>query len=69
MQDLKMHVRNLQEQAIEYMHDRYLSSMMFLHSLKDDALKWYFQLLKSNIHRYEDLIHSFLYKFSCNIPK
>jgi len=39
MQDLKMHVRKLQEEIIEYMHDRDLLAKLFSHSLKDDALK------------------------------
>jgi len=45
MKDPKMHVRKLQEETIEYMHDRDLLAKLFSHSLKDDALKWYFHLL------------------------
>lgn len=67
MQDPKMHVRKFQDEAIEYEHDRDLLAKLFSHSLKDQALKWYFQLLKNNIDRYEDLILLFLHNFSYNI--
>ena len=69
MQDPKIYVRKFQEEAIEYMHDRDLLAKLFSHSLKDDALKWYFQLPKNNIDRYEYLIHLFLQKFRYNIAK
>ena len=62
-----MHVHKFQEEAIEYMHDINLLSKLFFHSLKDEACKWYFQVPKNNIDRYEDLIHVFLHAFSYNI--
>lgn len=55
-QDPNMHVRKFQE-AMEYMNDRYLLDKLFLHSLKDDALKWYFLIPKKSIDKYEDLVH------------
>jgi len=41
---------------MEYMHDGDFLTKLFSHSLKDDALKWYFQLIEKSIDRYEDLI-------------
>lgn len=64
-----MHVRKFQEEAIEYIHDRYLLAKLFSYSLKDEALKGYFQLHENSIDRYEDLIHIYLHNFSYNIVK
>lgn len=60
LQDRKMHVRKFQEEAMEYDHDKYMLAKFFSHSLKDDALKWYFLLPKRCIDNCEDLIHKFL---------
>lgn len=46
MQDTNMHVIKFQEEAIEYDHNGDLLAKLFPHSLKDEALKWYFQLPK-----------------------
>ena len=62
-----MHRKKFQEEAIEYEHDRDLLTNLFPHSLKDEALKLYFQLPKNNIDRYEDFIHLFLHEFGYNI--
>jgi len=67
MQDPKMDISKFQEEAIEYELCRDLLTKLLSHILKDDALKWDFQLPKSSIDRYEDLIHSFLHNFSYNI--
>jgi len=42
LQDPQMNVRKFQEEAMEYMHDRDMLAKLFSHSLKDEALKWYF---------------------------
>lgn len=63
MQDLMMHVHKFQDGAIEYMHGTYLLAKLFSHSLKDEALKWYYQLSKSSIDKIEDLIHIFLHTY------
>jgi len=59
-QDPKMHVRKFQEEVMEYMHDRDLLARLFSHSLKNDALKWYFLLPEKSIDRYEDFFNQFL---------
>ena len=46
LQDPKMHVRKFQEEVMEYLHDKYLLTKLFSHSLKDKVLKWYFLLPK-----------------------
>jgi len=69
MQDPKMHVHKLKEEAIEYMHDTDLLAKVFLYSLKDEALKWYYQLPKNSIDRFEDLIHIFLHTYGYNIAE
>lgn len=69
MQDPKMHVRKFQKEVIEYEHDRDSLTKLFSYNLKDEALKWYFQLPKNSIDKYKDLIHLFLHNFSNNIPK
>lgn len=60
LQDPKLHVIKFQEEVMEYGHDKDMLAKLFSHSLKDDALKWYFLLPKKNIYKYEDLIHQFL---------
>jgi len=67
LQDPRMHVRKFQEEEMEYLHDRDLLAKLFSHSLKDDALKWHFQLPKKSIYKYEDIIHQFLQYFKYNI--
>jgi len=67
MKDLKMHVRKFQEEVIEYKHNRDLLAKLFFHSIKNEALKWYFQLIENSIDRYEDPILLFLHNFSYNI--
>jgi len=43
---------------------------LFFHSLKDDALKWYFTILEKSVDSYiEDLIHLFVQNFKYNIIK
>ena len=69
MQDPKMHVREFQEEAIEYIHDRDLLAKLFSYSLRDQALNWYFQLPESSINKYEDLIKVFLHNYGYNIPE
>jgi len=51
------------------MHDRYFLTKLFSHSLKDNALKWYFLLPEQSINRYEDLINQFLQNFKYNIAQ
>ena len=51
------------------MHDTNLLAKLFLHILKHEACKWYFQLPDINIDRYEDLICVFLHTFSYNIDE
>jgi len=62
-----MHIIKFQEEAMEYMHDRDLLAKLCLHSLKEDALKWYFLLPEKSIDRYENLVHQFLHYFKYNI--
>lgn len=67
IQDPRMHVHKFQEEAIEYMNDRDLLAKLFSYSFKDEAIKWYLQLLESIIDRYEDLIRLFLHICGYNI--
>ena len=69
MQDPKMHVHKFQKEAIEYKYDIDLLAKLFSHSLKDEALKWYYQLPKSSINKFEDLICIFLHTYGYNIIK
>jgi len=64
-----MYVKKFQEEDIEYIHDKDMLAKLFSHSLKDDALKWYFLLPKNCIDKYEDLIHQFLKYFRYNIQE
>lgn len=65
-QDLKMHVRKFQEEAIKFLHDTDMLAKLFSSSLIDDALKWYFSLPEKSIDKYEDLILQFIANFKYN---
>ena len=52
-----MHVIKFQEEVMEYAHNKDMLVKLFSHSLRDDALKWYFLLPEKSIDKYEDLMH------------
>jgi len=51
------------------MHEIDLLAKLFCYNLKDEALKWYYQLLENNIDSFEDLIRIFLHTYGYNITK
>lgn len=67
LEDPKMHDRKFQKEVMEYVYDRDMLAKLFLSSLKDDALKWYFSILEKSIDMYKYLIHNFLKKFKYSI--
>lgn len=42
MEDPRVHVHRSQEESITYMHDIDLLAKLFSHSLRYQALNWYF---------------------------
>jgi len=57
----KMHVKKFKEEVMEYVHDQDMLAKLFLSSLKDDTLKWYYSLLKKSIDKYDNLIYNFFF--------
>ena len=66
---IKIDIIRFQEDEIDYVNDLNMLAKLFSHSMKDDALKWYFTIPKRSVDSYESLVLLFIKNFKYNIKE